>query len=165
MVLLCQGGAEAAGRSFMAAMAVEEEDTIRIIEVKEVATRIFRDQNLIEISETSIRGTTNADTGRGMLMVGIKVTASHTTTTTMVVEEGTMEVMVGSSPSKGMKTQRKVRWRCSLVAIVLRINSFLRVFMHSVTSQNVGQLRGRLEGLLCIASEIMGFFRAFISKT
>jgi hypothetical protein len=34
-----------------------------------------------------------------------------------------------------------------------------------VTSQNVGQLRGRLEGLLCIASEITGFFRAFVSKT
>jgi hypothetical protein len=34
-----------------------------------------------------------------------------------------------------------------------------------VTSQNVGQLRGRLEGLLCIASKITGFFRAFVSKT
>jgi hypothetical protein len=35
----------------------------------------------------------------------------------------------------------------------------------SVTSQNVGQFWGRLEGLLCIASEITGFFRAFASKT
>jgi hypothetical protein len=34
----------------------------------------------------------------------------------------------------------------------------------TVISQNVGQLQGRFEGLLCIASEIMGFFRAFISK-
>jgi hypothetical protein len=35
-----------------------------------------------------------------------------------------------------------------------------------VTSQNVGQFRGRIEGLLCIASEITGFFfRAFVSKT
>jgi hypothetical protein len=34
-----------------------------------------------------------------------------------------------------------------------------------VTSQNVRQFRGRLEGLLCIASEITGFFRAFVSKT
>jgi hypothetical protein len=34
-----------------------------------------------------------------------------------------------------------------------------------VTSQNVGQLRGRLEGLLCIASAITGFFRAFFTKT
>jgi hypothetical protein len=37
--------------------------------------------------------------------------------------------------------------------------------IYRVTSQNVGQFRGRLEGLLCIASEIMGFFRAFVSKT
>jgi hypothetical protein len=28
----------------------------------------------------------------------------------------------------------------------------------SVTSQNVGQLQGRLEGILCIAFEITGFF-------
>jgi hypothetical protein len=35
----------------------------------------------------------------------------------------------------------------------------------SVTSQNVGQFRGRLEGPLCIASEITGYFRAFVSKT
>jgi hypothetical protein len=35
----------------------------------------------------------------------------------------------------------------------------------SVTSQNVGQLRGRLEGLLCIASKITGFFCAFVTKT
>jgi hypothetical protein len=38
-------------------------------------------------------------------------------------------------------------------------------FNKSVTSQNVGQFRGRIEGLLCIASEITGFFRAFASKT
>jgi hypothetical protein len=35
----------------------------------------------------------------------------------------------------------------------------------SVTSQNVGQLQGRLEGLLCIAYEITGFFHAFVTKT
>jgi hypothetical protein len=34
----------------------------------------------------------------------------------------------------------------------------------NVTSQDVGQLRGRLEGLLSIASKITGFFRAFVTK-
>jgi hypothetical protein len=38
-------------------------------------------------------------------------------------------------------------------------------FDDHVTSQNVGKFRGRLEGFLCIASEITGFFRAFVSKT
>jgi hypothetical protein len=33
-----------------------------------------------------------------------------------------------------------------------------------VTSQHVGQLRGSLEDFLCIASQITGFFRAFITK-
>jgi hypothetical protein len=35
---------------------------------------------------------------------------------------------------------------------------------HDVTSQNVGQLRGRLKGLLCIASEITGFFALLFLK-
>jgi hypothetical protein len=34
-----------------------------------------------------------------------------------------------------------------------------------VTSQHVGQPRGKVEGVLCIAFEITGFFRAFNSKT
>jgi hypothetical protein len=34
-----------------------------------------------------------------------------------------------------------------------------------VTSQHVGQPRGKVEGVLCIAFEIMGFFRAFNPKT
>jgi hypothetical protein len=38
-------------------------------------------------------------------------------------------------------------------------------WLEPVTSQNVGHFRGRLEGLLCIASEITGFFHAFASKT
>jgi hypothetical protein len=33
-----------------------------------------------------------------------------------------------------------------------------------VTSQNVGQFRGRIEGLLCISSEIMGFFALLFLK-
>jgi hypothetical protein len=54
MMLLRQGGAEAAGRSLMVVVAVEEEDnldTIRIIEVKEVVPGIFRDRNSAEILE------------------------------------------------------------------------------------------------------------------
>jgi hypothetical protein len=34
----------------------------------------------------------------------------------------------------------------------------------TVTSQNVGQFRGRIEGLLCIASEITGFFTLLFLK-
>jgi hypothetical protein len=60
-----------------------------------------------------------ADTGRGMAMAGIKVTASHTTTATLVVEEDIMVVVVRSGPSKGLKTRRKLRKRCSLVATLL----------------------------------------------
>jgi hypothetical protein len=122
MMLLCQGGAKAAGRSLMLVVAVEEEDnldTIRIIEVKEVVPEIFRHQNLAEILETLIKGTMKADTGRGMAMAGIKVTASHTTTATLVVEEDIMVVVVRSGPSKGLKTRRKLRKRCSLVATLL----------------------------------------------
>jgi hypothetical protein len=73
--------------------------------VKEVVPEIFRDQNSAEISKTSIRGTTKADTCKGMVMAGIKVTASRTTTATLVVEEGIMVVVVGSGPSKGLKTR------------------------------------------------------------
>jgi hypothetical protein len=43
--------------------------------------------------------------------------------------------------------------------------STIRYRSNIVTSQNVGQLHGSLEGLLCIASEITGFFHAFITKT
>jgi hypothetical protein len=35
----------------------------------------------------------------------------------------------------------------------------------TVTSQHVGQPRGKVEGVLCIAFEIAGFFHAFNSKT
>jgi hypothetical protein len=45
------------------------------------------------------------------------------------------------------------------------LHEFYDAHGSTVTSQNVGQLRGSLEGLLCIASEITGFFRAFITKT
>jgi hypothetical protein len=51
------------------------------------------------------------------------------------------------------------------VAINFGFSYVLREVSPIVTSQDIGQLRGRLEGLLCIASKIMGYFRAFVTKT
>jgi hypothetical protein len=72
---------------------------------------------------------------------------------------------------KTKKKIRKQKIRYGISALAVTIHPPPRQHLNSsisksgVTSQNVGQFRGRLEGLLCISSEITGFFRAFASKT